>query len=135
MTTRTTRTTRTITRTVSDMIAAKEEPPLPLSVIPNFMGINLCSVDSVSWTEQEEDSQLVSLTIHFIPFNEAPRPRPTKAEVADLKWRLAAEAIRRGCRNCDKCKGAGCDACGHTGAVNASDGSPWTGGPITIPAR
>ena len=58
--------TKTITRTVSDLIAAKEEPPLPLSVIPNYMGINLCSVESLSWTEQE-DGQLVDLTIHFIP--------------------------------------------------------------------
>jgi len=58
--------TKTVTRTVSDLIAAHEEPPLPLSVIPNHMGINLCSVDSVSWVEQD-DGQLVSLTIHFIP--------------------------------------------------------------------
>lgn len=58
--------TRTITRKVSDLIEANEDPPLPLSVIPNHMGINLCSVASVSWTEQE-DGQLVSLTIQFIP--------------------------------------------------------------------
>ncbi len=51
---------------VSDMIAENLEPPLPLSVIPNHMGINLCSVDSVSWTEQG-DGQIVSLTIHFLP--------------------------------------------------------------------
>jgi hypothetical protein len=51
---------------VSDMIANKEEPPLPLAVIPNHMGINLCSVDSLSWTKQD-DGQLVSLTIHFSP--------------------------------------------------------------------
>jgi len=58
--------TKTTTRKVSDLIEANEDPPLPLSVIPNYMGINLCSVESVSWTEQE-DGQLVSLTIHFIP--------------------------------------------------------------------
>lgn len=40
--------------------------PLPLSVIPNYMGTNLCSVEGISWTEQD-DGQLVSLTIHFIP--------------------------------------------------------------------
>jgi hypothetical protein len=40
--------------------------PLPLSVIPNYMGINLVSVNSVTWSEQD-DGQLVSLTIHFIP--------------------------------------------------------------------
>ena len=63
-------TTRTITKRVDDLIAANEDPPLPLSVIPNYMGINLCSVDSVSWVEQEADGQLVSLTIHFSPFVE-----------------------------------------------------------------
>ncbi len=40
--------------------------PLPLSVIPNHMGINLCSVGSVAWTTQD-DGQLVSLTINFNP--------------------------------------------------------------------
>ena len=53
-------------RTVQDLIDKDEEPPLPLSVIPNYMGINLCSVDSVSWEEQP-DGQLVQLTIHFTP--------------------------------------------------------------------
>lgn len=40
--------------------------PLPISVIPNNMGINLCSVDSVSWHRQD-DGQLTSLTIKFNP--------------------------------------------------------------------
>ena len=40
--------------------------PFPIDVIPNKMGINLCSVDGVSWVKQE-DGQLVSLTIQFIP--------------------------------------------------------------------
>ncbi len=62
--------TKTITRKVSDLIEANEEPPLPLSVIPNYMGINLCSVDSLSWTKQK-DGQLVDLTIHFIPADDA----------------------------------------------------------------
>ena len=59
---------KTITKKVADLIADADEStcPLPLSVIPNYMGINLCSVDSVSWVEQD-DGQLVSLTIHFIP--------------------------------------------------------------------
>lgn len=58
--------TETTTRTVEDLLASNEKPPLPLSVIPNHMGINLCSVDSLSWTRRE-DGQLVSLTVHFIP--------------------------------------------------------------------
>lgn len=56
---------KTITRKVADLINS-DEAPLPLSVIPNHMGINLCSVDSMSWTKQE-DGQLISLTINFIP--------------------------------------------------------------------
>ena len=40
--------------------------PLPLSVIPNHMGINLCSVASVAWVKQDDD-QLISLTINFNP--------------------------------------------------------------------
>ena len=45
-----------------------EKCPLPLSVIPNYMGINLCSVDAISWQKQD-DGQLTNLTIHFIPEN------------------------------------------------------------------
>ena len=33
------------------------------------MGINLVSVEAISWTRQD-DNQLVNLTIHFIPNNE-----------------------------------------------------------------
>ena len=40
--------------------------PLPKSVIPNYMGINLCSVEGMSWSKLS-DGQLVSLTIHFLP--------------------------------------------------------------------
>lgn len=38
----------------------------PLEIIPNYMGINLCSVRGIRTTRQE-DGQLVSLTIEFIP--------------------------------------------------------------------
>jgi hypothetical protein len=40
--------------------------PLPIGIIPNQMGINLCSVAGVSW-EKKDDGQLISLKIHFIP--------------------------------------------------------------------
>lgn len=53
------------TKTIDELIASKESP-LPLEVIPNYMGINLCSVASISWSRQKDD-QLVSLTINFIP--------------------------------------------------------------------
>ena len=50
---------------VEDLVKSGE-CPLPLKVIPNNMGINLCSVDAVSW-EKQPDGQLTTLTIHFIP--------------------------------------------------------------------
>lgn len=52
--------------TVDDIVHGKAHCPLDLSVIPNHMGINLCAVDSISWQEQE-DGQLVNLTIYFTP--------------------------------------------------------------------
>lgn len=57
---------KTTFKTVSELIEKKEYCPFPLGVIPNNMGINLVSVDAVSW-QKEDDGQLVSLTIYFIP--------------------------------------------------------------------
>ena len=66
---------RTFRKTIDELIPYEDkrgeqyrdqQSPLPISVIPNYMGINLCSVDSIEWTRQE-DTQLVSLTIHFRP--------------------------------------------------------------------
>lgn len=54
---------------VSELIDNNEYCPIPLSVIPNYMGINLCSVEAISW-EKQEDGQLTNLTIHFIPNND-----------------------------------------------------------------
>lgn len=51
---------------VDEMLEKKEDAPLPLAVIPNYMGINLSSVEGVSWCQQA-DGQLTSLTIHFLP--------------------------------------------------------------------
>lgn len=56
---------KVITKTVNELLNSGESP-LPLETIPNNMGINLCSVDALSWTRQD-DGQLVSLTIHFNP--------------------------------------------------------------------
>ena len=58
----------TVTKTIKELIET-EQSPLPIDVIPNNMGINLCSVDSITWTRQK-DGQLVNLTINFIPNNE-----------------------------------------------------------------
>jgi hypothetical protein len=62
---------KTTTKTIKELIDFPTDSPvpyspLPLSVIPNSMGINLCSVEAITWTEMD-DGQLVSLTIHFIP--------------------------------------------------------------------
>ena len=68
---------KTTTKTVTELIETNESP-LPLEVIPNNMGINLCSVDALTWTRQD-DGQLVSLTIHFLP---APNARLDRQEEA-----------------------------------------------------
>ena len=57
---------KTFFKTVTELIENKEKCPLPLEVIPNYMGINLCSVDAISWQKQD-DGQLTNLTIHFLP--------------------------------------------------------------------
>lgn len=59
----------TIFKKVSELIENNEYCPLPLEVIPNNMGINLCSVDAISWQKQS-DGQLANLTIHFLPEKE-----------------------------------------------------------------
>lgn len=59
---------KTIYKTVDEIIDSKEDSPLPLSTIPNNMGINLNSVEGISWQVQE-DGQLINLTIYFIPNN------------------------------------------------------------------
>ena len=40
--------------------------PITITSYTYYMGINLCSVESVSWTELE-DGMLGELTIEFIP--------------------------------------------------------------------
>ena len=54
--------------TIEEVVNNNSYCPIPLDVFPNQMGINLVSVESVEWVEQE-DGQLVYLTIHFIPNN------------------------------------------------------------------
>jgi len=58
-------------RTVEESLSGAD-CPLPLEVIPNQMGINLCAVSGISWVEQEKDGQIVQLTIHFLPSSESP---------------------------------------------------------------
>lgn len=54
---------------MKDIVEKKIVTPLPISVFPNYMGININSVHSVAWTEQE-DGQLVDLHINFLPADE-----------------------------------------------------------------
>jgi hypothetical protein len=54
------------TKTIKQLIEGNNQSPLPVEVIPNNMGINLCAVESISW-EKQEDGQLTSLTIAFTP--------------------------------------------------------------------
>ena len=49
-----------------DEIVNGVDCPFPIDIIPNNMGINLCSVDSIAWQKQD-DGQLVNITINFKP--------------------------------------------------------------------
>ena len=61
---------KTYFKKVEELINNNEKCPLPLEIIPNNMGINLVSVDAISWQKQD-DGQLTNLTIHFIPNKES----------------------------------------------------------------
>jgi len=41
---------------VNDIINNNVYCPLPLKVIPNHMGINLCAVESVEWKSNQMDN-------------------------------------------------------------------------------
>ena len=58
-------TQRKISKRIDELIKSGKSP-LPLKVIPNQMGINLSSVESIDWAKQD-DGQLIYLTINFIP--------------------------------------------------------------------
>lgn len=53
--------------TIEHIVKKGIKTPIDTAVIPNYMGINLCSVHSMEWERQEEDGQLTSLKINFTP--------------------------------------------------------------------
>ncbi len=57
-------------KSIADIIKDPEACPFPIVVIPNEMGINLCSVDSISW-QIRKDTQLVSITVYFKPADDS----------------------------------------------------------------
>lgn len=65
---------------VNNLIEDNVKCPFPLEVLPNHMGINLCSVDSIGWQKQE-DGQLVNLTIYFIPTSQKKDELSTRSAV------------------------------------------------------
>ena len=54
--------------TIEEVVKNNAYCPISIDVFPNYIGINLVSIDSVEWVKQE-DGQLVSLTVNFIPNN------------------------------------------------------------------
>ena len=60
--------TTTTTARISEIIEHKDKDfcPLPIGIIPDQMGINLCCVRDISWTRQG-DGQLTRIVINLIP--------------------------------------------------------------------
>lgn len=84
-----------ITKKVSDLINKIEDCPIPLEFIPNNMGINLVSVDSISWLRQK-DNQLISVVIDFIPENqEYSLQDKFEVELLGLINRFASSGLRK----------------------------------------
>ena len=52
--------------TTKQIVDNEVKCPIDISVIPNFMGINLCSVEGIGW-HRRPDNQLTELTVLFNP--------------------------------------------------------------------
>lgn len=52
--------------TIEDVVHKNKYCPIDIGIFPNKMGINLCSVEGVSWMKQP-DGQLVTINIYFKP--------------------------------------------------------------------
>lgn len=65
-----------------------EIPPIDPAVIPNYMGINLCSVEFIAW-ERRDDGQLVSMCVGFLPSDLPSIRSRAQAEQDDLSSEAA----------------------------------------------
>jgi len=68
---------------IEDIIADEKVCPFPIGIIPNYMGINLCSVKGIEWLERP-DGQLVSVAVLF-------KPAPTEEPVEEPKEVLCSD--------------------------------------------
>lgn len=55
--------------------------PIDPGVIPDYMGINLCSVEAIRWSRHADDGQLVEFAIEFLPSREDEPDREWRSEV------------------------------------------------------
>jgi len=78
---------------ITDVVDGKADSPLPLEVIPNYMGINLCSVDSIEWIEHE-DTQIEKLTINFIPNMEKESKQSAMQELIERLSKIMNSSFR-----------------------------------------
>ena len=69
-------------KTIKELIDDDSDCPLPISAIPNSMGINLCSVEGITWTRLD-DGQVLNLTINFSPDFSKVESTERKQECAD----------------------------------------------------
>ena len=55
-------------RTIGDIIKNEDgpKPPMDICYFPNVMGINLCCVEGIAWSELE-NGQLLNMTVYFKP--------------------------------------------------------------------
>ncbi len=58
-------------KSTEELVNNQGDCPIPLSIIPNYMGINLCSVAGIEWIKQVEDGQLTQVRIYFNPENKS----------------------------------------------------------------
>ena len=84
---------KTLFKTIDELIETDCYCPLPIGVIPNNMGINLCSVEAISWQKQD-DGQLTSLTIHFSP-DDSPSTLLENMDIKDVEKYVRKNKLKK----------------------------------------